>query len=223
MYKKAIVAITVFSVIIIALGFLALTQEKSYAKIKPLFSPQEVQKMEGSIEKALAETSSIAFGSQIRVHDCTIINRVESAQNCSDPYSLRMQEFRLDLRETNSVTQSSLDSSKYASKSLLKFHFQPEIEEKMKNAKKEIWDFVSEKHGLRGVIWGEFAESAEQRLVKQYGFDKLGSYDITQTCSSEKKMRHLPEKVGTYILNGDTRKLSRTIRSYHQYCVASDS
>ncbi|WP_321448782.1 hypothetical protein [uncultured Cohaesibacter sp.] len=223
MKKNIIVLTSLFSVIIVAICFLALFEGKSFAKIKPLFSKREVARMESTIQKALSETSNVAYGSDLVVKDCEIVNRVETARNCADPYSLRLQEFRLDIRETASVTQSSLVSSKPGRQSLLKFHFTPEIEQKVQSAKQQIWEYVSDKHGLRGAVWGEFAESAEQRLVKQYGFDKLGSYDVTQTCGSSKKMRHLPEKLGTYILSGDSRELGRVIKSYHQYCVSSDS
>ena len=223
MKKNIIVLTSLFSVIIVAICFMALFEEKSFARIKPLFSKQEVARMEGTIQKALSETSNVAYGSELVVNDCTIVNRVEAARNCSDPYALRLQEFRLDIKETTSVTQSSLVSSKPGRQTLVKFNFKPEIAHKVQSAKQQMWDYVSEKHGLRGVAWSEFAETAEQHLVKQYGFDKLGSYDVTQTCGSSKKMRHLPEKLGTYILNGETRDLIRAIKSYHQYCVTSGS
>ena len=110
------------------------------------------------------------------------------------PMRFACRNFASISRETTSVTQSSLVSSKPGRQTLVKFNFKPEIAHKVQSAKQQMWDYVSEKHGLRGVAWSEFAETAEQHLVKQYGFDKLGSYDVTQTCGSSKKMRHLPEK-----------------------------
>ncbi len=220
MKNKVVVSIAAVLAIIPALTMMVFWQTQSFARTKPLFSAEQVQQMEGAIQRALSRSlDHKVYGSQISVSGCKIIRRYEKPQACSAPNDVRLQETLLDIRETSGVSISSLDASKASRNSLMKFDFQPDIEQKMKSAKQAIWTYVSEKHGLRGAAWNEFAESAEQRIVKQYGFDKMGSYDMTQSCSSNQKVRHLPGKLGTFVLSGDTRELGQMIKTYHYYCT----
>nr|WP_319483601.1 hypothetical protein [uncultured Cohaesibacter sp.] len=224
MKNKVIVTIAAFLAIIPALTMMVFWQTKSFARTKPLFSAEQVQQMESTIQKTLSRSlDHKVYGSQISVSGCKIISRYEKPQTCTAANDIRIQETLLDIRETSGVSFSSLDASKASRNSLLKFDFQPDMEQKVKSAKQAIWTYVSEKHGLRGAAWNEFAASAEQRIIKQFGFDKMGSYDMTQSCSSNQKVRHLPGKLGTFVLSGDTRELGQMIKTYHSYCANSAS
>nr|WP_321454478.1 hypothetical protein [uncultured Cohaesibacter sp.] len=224
MNNKVIVSVAAFLAVIPAVTLMAFWQTNSFAKTKPLFSAQQVKQMESAIQTSLSRAlDHKVYGSDITVSGCKIISRFEKPQTCSSFRDIRMQETLLDIRETSAVSYSSLTAQKASRNSLLKFAFQPEIEQKVESAKQAIWTYVSDKHGLRGAEWNEFAVSAEQRILKQYGFDKMGSYDVTQTCSSNKKMRHLPGKLGTFVLSGDTRELGRLIKNYQRFCTTSDS
>ncbi|WP_119307157.1 hypothetical protein [Cohaesibacter haloalkalitolerans] len=224
MKNKAFVLAAAVLAIIPALTMMVFWQTKSFARTKPLLSTAQVQQMEGAIQETLSRTlDHKVYGSEIEVSGCKIISRYEQPQTCSASNDIRFQETLLDIRETSGVSYSSLSANKTSRTSLLKFDFQPDIEQKVKSAKQAMWTYVSEKHGLRGAAWNEFAASAEQRIIKQYGFDKMGSYDMTQSCTSDKKVRHLPGKLGTFVLSGDTRELGQLVRTYYSYCATPAS